>query len=66
MGNHEEERREFIMQDDQTGGPESLGVEIDFDSVERRGEFMTGTTRWKQGRCGRMYRGTCPLGALDQ
>jgi len=42
-----EERREFIMQDDQTRGPESLGVEIDSDSAKRIGEFVTGMTRWK-------------------
>ena len=35
------------MQDDQTRGPESLGVEIDSDSAKRIGEFVTGMTRWK-------------------
>ena len=68
MGNEDqgEERREFIMQDDQIGRPESLGVEIDSDSVKRRGKVVTGMTRWKQGKFGRMCRGTCPLDAPDQ
>jgi len=61
-----EERREFIMQGDQTGGSESLGVEIDSDSAKRRGEFVTEMTRWKCYRCGRMCRGTYPLDAINQ
>ena len=43
-----EERREFIMNDDQTGGPESLRVEIDSNSAKRRGESVTGMTHWKR------------------
>jgi len=60
-----EETREFIMQDDQTGGPESLGVEIDSNSAKSRGEFLTGMTHWKLGRCGRMCRDNCSLDASD-
>ena len=44
-GDQEEGRSEFIVQNDQTRGPESLGEEI--DSVEKRGESETGMTRWK-------------------
>ena len=65
-GDHEEEKREFIMQGDQTRGPESLGVKIDSDSVKTESEFVTGMTRWKRGRCGGMCKGTCPLDAPDQ
>ena len=65
-GDHEEEKREFIMQDDQTRGPESLGAEIDSDSTKRRDEFVTGIICWKRGRCSRMCRGTGPLDTPDQ
>lgn len=61
-----EERREIIMQDDQIEGPESVGVEIDYDSTKRKGKAVTGMTCWKRGRCGRMCRGTCPLDASNQ
>jgi len=44
-GDQEEGRRQFIVQNDQTRGPRSLGVKI--DSVEKRGESETGITHWK-------------------
>ena len=65
-GDHEKDRREFIIQDDQTEGPESLGLEIDSDYVKRNGEFVIRTTCWKRGRCSRMCRGTCPLDTPEQ
>ena len=55
-GDQKEKRREFVMQDDQTRGPEGLAEKM--DSVEKRGESETGVTRWRLGRCDRMCRGT--------
>ena len=46
----QEGRMEFILQANQTRGPKALASEIDL--MEGMGEFETGVTRWKRGRCG--------------
>jgi len=60
-----EERREVIIQDDQTEGPKSLEVETDSHFTKRKGKAVTKMTRSKRGRCGRMCRGTSPSDASD-
>jgi len=43
-------------------GNEDKGVE----PTEERSECETMTYPWRQGRCGRMCRGMCPLDVLSQ
>jgi len=64
VGEQEDEDRDYLVQDKQTSGPGDLEEKINYlrDWAERK----TGMTHWKRGRCGRMCRGTCPLGAPDQ
>ena len=56
--------QDHTIQDEQARGPEDLEEEI--NSLWYRAECEIGINRWKQGRCGRMCRGTWPIDAPDQ